>query len=176
MINREQLIAIGHYNKPHGVNGELSATFDVDVELLPHFSCLVSDIDGIYVPFFVEGVRAKNVSTALVDIDGINDETEATLLVNKEIFVLKTQYEQLSHDEDSDEYPPDYFIGFKVWDGDDFVGNVTDVNDATQNVLFVIKREDGTEVNVPAVDDLILEIDEKQKKIVMNLPEGLLSI
>ena len=112
MITRNQLISIGHYNKPHGVYGEISATLDIDISFLNEFKCLVSDIDGIFVPFFITELRTKNVSTALLKIDGIKNEDEAGLLVNKEIFVLKNEYEQLSFEEDVDEFPLDYFIGY----------------------------------------------------------------
>ena len=30
MITADQLIEIGRYNKAHGINGEISATFDCD--------------------------------------------------------------------------------------------------------------------------------------------------
>ena len=92
MITREELIAIGHYNKPHGVVGEISATVDVDVDVLRALSCLVSDIDGIYVPFFVNGLRPKTADTVLLTIDGITSEQEAARLVNHDIFALKRDY------------------------------------------------------------------------------------
>lgn len=47
MITRDELIEIGVYNKPHGVNGEISATIDCELDIISQFSCLVSDIDGI---------------------------------------------------------------------------------------------------------------------------------
>ena len=59
MILRDELIAIGRYNKPHGVAGEISATIDVDIDTLKELSCLVSDIDGIFVPFFVNSCRPR---------------------------------------------------------------------------------------------------------------------
>ena len=176
MITRNQLISIGHYNKPHGVNGEISATLDIDTSLLKDFKCLVSDIDGIFVPFFITDLRSKNVSTALLTIDGIQDEHDAALLVNKEIFVLKDEYEQLSADEETDEFPLDYFIGFRLFDSREEVGIIIDVDDTTENVLFVVERADESHVRIPAVDDLVKEIHENEKKIVMNLPEGLLTI
>ena len=72
MIRREELILVGHYNKPHGVAGEISATIDVDCDVLQELSCLVSDMDGIYVPFFVNDCRVKNADTVLLSIDGIH--------------------------------------------------------------------------------------------------------
>ncbi|MBO7608777.1 MAG: 16S rRNA processing protein RimM [Muribaculaceae bacterium] len=176
MITRDQLIVIGRYNKPHGVNGEISATLDLDVSLLQHFKCLISDIDGIFVPFFMNGIRAKNAMTALLVIDGINDEVEASLLVNKDIYVLKSEYEALSIDNEADDYPLDYFIGFTLIDDGREVGEIIDVDDTTENVLFEVKSSDGNVVQVPAVDDLVEEIHENEKKIVMNLPDGLLTL
>ena len=71
MILRDELIAIGRYNKPHGVAGEISATIDVDIDTLKELSCLVSDIDGIFVPFFVNSCRPKSQETVLLTIDGM---------------------------------------------------------------------------------------------------------
>ncbi len=176
MIVRDDIIVIGHYNKPHGVNGEISASVDVDVDVLDGFSCLISDIDGIFVPFFVESRRSKSSSTVLLTIDGIASDDRAALLVNKDIYVLKSEYEQLSDDEDCDELPIDYFIGFELRDGDEVVGSIVDIEDSTENVLFVVERPGGDEVAVPAADDLITHLDLEGKVIGMALPAGLLEL
>ena len=176
MITRDELIAIGHYNKPHGVAGELSATVDVDLEVLRGLSCLVSDIDGIFVPFFVNAIRPKSVDTVLLTIDGIENEKEAARLVNRDIYALKRDYQQESIDADADGYPLDFFIGFKLRDSDGSrVGEITDVDEQTENAIFVVDR-DGSEIMVPATDDLIVEFDVDNKLMVMDLPEGLLDL
>lgn len=176
MITRDELIAIGHYNKPHGVAGELSATVDVELEVLRGLSCLVSDIDGIFVPFFVNAIRPKSVDTMLLTIDGIENEKEAARLVNRDIYALKRDYQQESIDADADGYPLDFFIGFELRDSDGSrVGEITDVDEQTENAIFVVDR-DGSEIMVPATDDLIVEFDVDNKLMVMDLPEGLLDL
>ena len=176
MITRDELIAIGHYKKPHGVAGELSATVDVDLEVLRGLSCLVSDIDGIFVPFFVNAIRPKSVDTMLLTIDGIENEKEAARLVNRDIYALKRDYQQESIDADADGYPLDFFIGFELRDSDGSrVGEITDVDEQTENAIFVVDR-DGSEIMVPATDDLIVEFDVDNKLMVMDLPEGLLDL
>ena len=176
MITRDELIAIGHYNKPHGVAGELSATVDVEFEVLSGLSCLVSDIDGIFVPFFVNAFRPKSVDTVLLTIDGIENEKEAARLVNRDIYALKRDYRQESIDADADGYPLDFFIGFELRDSDGSrVGKITDVDEQTENAIFVVDR-DGSEIMVPATDDLIVEFDVDNKLMVMDLPEGLLDL
>ena len=47
---------------------------------------------------------------------------------------------------------------------------------STTNVLFVVERENGEELLIPATDDLVVSVDEKAKKIEMNIPEGLLDL
>ncbi len=176
MITREELIAIGHYNKPHGVAGELSATIDVDASVLQGLSCLVSDMDGIFVPFYVVACRPKSSETVLLTIDGIDNEQEAAKLVNRDIYALKRDYQRESDDADADGYPLDFFIGFELQDSDGTrVGEITDVDDQTENAIFIVAYHDG-ELMVPASDDLIVEFDLDKKLMVMDLPHGLLDL
>lgn len=177
MILRNDIIEIGRYNKPHGVNGEISASLDVDIDVLDEFSCLISDIDGIFVPFFVDAMRSKSSSTVLLSIEGVTSEVKATLLVNKEIYVLKSEYEKLSDDDDCDEMPIDFFIGFGVVTHDGHqVGTIVDVDDTTINVLFVVESPMGEEVAIPAANELITNLDFDSKTIEMSLPVGLLDL
>ena len=53
---------------------------------------------------------------------------------------------------------------------------IVDIDDATDNVLFIVHRDDDTLVSVPAVDDLIDSMDMDNHVIDMILPEGLLTI
>ncbi len=176
MITRDELIAIGRYNKPHGVAGEISATIDVDLDTLQGLSCLVTDIDGIFVPFFVNACRPKSQETVLLTIDGIDNEKEVSRLVNHDIYALKRDYRQESLDSDADGFPLDYFIGFELRDSDgQRVGEITDVDEQTENAIFIVDRE-GAELMVPATDELIVEFDLDKKVMVMDLPQGLLDL
>ena len=176
MITRDELIAIGRYNKPHGVAGEISATIDVDMDTLQGLSCLVTDIDGIFVPFFVNACRPKSQETVLLTIDGIDNEKEVSRLVNHDIYALKRDYRQECLDSDADGFPLDYFIGFELHDSDgERVGEITDVDEQTENAIFIVDRE-GAELMVPATDELIVEFDLDKKVMVMDLPQGLLDL
>ena len=176
MITRDELIAIGHYNKPHGVTGEISATLSVDIDVLRGLSCLVTEVDGIFVPFFVNTVRPKSVETVLLSIDGINTEQQAARLVNRDIYALKRDYDQQAEEADADGYPLDYFIGFELQDSNgNRVGEIVDVDEQTENALFIVEN-DEQELMVPATDDLIVEFDVDKKVMVMDLPTGILDI
>ena len=176
MITRDQLIEIGLFNKPHGVNGEVSATLDIDAAHLAGCSYLIAEIDGIFVPFFVNSFRGKGAGKVLLTIDGLDSDIEAAMLATHEAYVLKTDFERLAIDDDDDAYPLDFFIGFTVKDGDLPVGEIVDINDDTDNVLFVVQRADGSLVQLPAVDDLIHEIETENQTLIMDLPTGILDI
>lgn len=176
MITREELIAIGHFNKPHGVAGEIAATVDVDVDVLHDLSCLVCEVDGIYVPFFVNAFRPKTSETVLLTIDGIDSEQDAARLVNRDLFALKRDYQQECADTDADGYPLDFFIGFELHDSEGTrVGRIVEVDDQTENAIFIVEDGDA-EFMVPATDELIEEFDLDKKVMVMDLPQGILDL
>ncbi len=177
MITRDELIAIGHFNKPHGVTGEISATLDVDFEVMKQLSCLVCDMEGIFVPFFIESSRPKSHETALLTIDGIDNEQEAAQLVNHDIFALKREYQHESEDMEADGYPLDFFIGYDLQDVDGTsIGEIADVDLSTENAIFVVNGENDRQLMIPANDELIVEFDLEEKVMVMDLPQGLLDL
>ncbi len=176
MITHDQVISIGHYNKPHGVGGEISASLDVEPDVLQRFSCLISDIDGILVPFFIDEWRSRGPGATLLTIDGVHSDVQAATLANKDIMVLRTEFLELSEQDQYDGLPLDFFIGFTVIDdnGHD-VGRIVDYDDSTDNVLFIVER-DGDTLRLPVVDDWITDIDSERRTIAMTLPDGLLDL
>lgn len=178
MICREDLIEIGVYNKPHGINGEISATFDYDIDVISSYNCFISDVNGIFVPFFAENIRPKSNETVLLKIEGMDDEKSVKLLVNRKIYAMKSSFKEArdSFDENSDEISIDYFIGFNIHnDENEFIGKIIDVDCSTENYLFVVEHEDS-DILIPATDDFITDIDFEQKILTMNLPKGILDI
>lgn len=169
MIVSDEIIEIGQFNKTHGVNGELTATVLCSADEIRKFTALVCQMEGIYVPFFVNQVRNKTAQTLLITLDGVDSEHKARRFVNKKIYVLRGEFS------DEGEVYCDYFIGFNIKDADGcFVGTITDVDDSTENALFIVENN-GESFLIPISEDFIQDIDEAKKIIVMTLPEGLIS-
>lgn len=80
---------------------------------------------------------------------------------------------------DAKELPEDTYyivdlIGLEVYSNDNvFIGTVIDVFPTGSNDVYVIKREGNTDLLVPAIKDVIENIDIKNKKMIINLIEGL---
>ncbi len=173
MITSDEIIGIGKFNKTHGINGEISATINAPEAVLDNCSCLVCDIDGIFVPFFIKNIRAKSQETMLITIDDINSEHDAAMLVNKDIYVKRSEYSEVLDDED--EVPIDYLIGFTAT-VNGTQGKIASIDDSTANVLFLVETTGGQSLLIPAVDDFITEIDTKHRTIKMEVPDDLLHL
>lgn len=170
MIKKEEVYKIGVINKPHGVKGEVSFTFTDDIFDRVDCDYLILLMDGILVPFFIEEYRFRSDSSALVKFEDIDTAEKARMFTNVEVFF------PMKYVEEQDEVTSwNYFVGFVVDDvNHGTLGVITDVDDATMNVLFVIESEDGNEVLLPAHEEFILDIDHKKKRVKVNIPEGLL--
>lgn len=172
MIKREELISIGQIIKPHGIHGELSFTFTDDVfdrTDSPYFVC---EMDGIFVPFFIDEYRFRSENGALLKFKNITTEEQAKQFIKKEIFFPKANLPE----GEEPEMASDYFIGYTVIDKNSGeIGVIKEIDDSTINVLFVVKYK-KEELYIPASDEYVCEIDEVEKTILMDLPEGLLEI
>ncbi len=169
MITIDQIRPIGKFNKPHGIKGEISATIDIDLELAD-LRCIITDIDGIFVPFFINDIRPKTAETVLMTIDGIDNEISAQSLSNKPIYALATDVED---EDDNDGFYASDFIGFKIVENDNKIGTITDIEDSTQNMLFILQTPGNNTMYIPIVDEFITEIDFDNKILFMNLPQGI---
>lgn len=172
MIDRDSVSRIGSVSKTHGIRGEMLMLLDVDVNPAD-LRCLIFDIDGILVPFFVNSSRPRGTSDWLVTIDGVSNEKEAEEFVNHEIYALDEELGEEDRDDDGTLYL-DSLIGYTLKDTDGtVVGEITDFNDATDNYLFDVTRPDGSSVLVPAVGELITDIDEDKRILEMDIPSGI---
>lgn len=167
------LTPAGEFNKPHGIKGEISVSFDprVDVGAL---KCVVAEVNGLFVPFFIDAIRSRGADAVLLTIDGITDENEAKLLSRKPLYLLNGDAALAADDEDDGFYAED-LVGFSALDEDGAViGKIAGVDSTTANVLFVIDRPDGSEALVPVADEFIDGIDPESATITLRLPDGLL--
>lgn len=176
MITTEQITEIGRFNQPHGIKGEINAVIseDVDIEKL---SCIILNIDGIFVPFFISGVRKRGVQSFLITVDGVDCEQKAALLTNKTIYALIDDAALPDSLEDVEGFYAEDLIGFNILSQDkETIGTVVDIDDSTENVLFIVETTEGMTRMIPVADEFITEIDVDNHRIIMNLPEGLLDI
>lgn len=169
MIKKEEVFKIGVINKPHGVKGEVSFTFTDDIFDRVDCEYLILLLDGILVPFFMEGYRFRSDNSALVKFEDIDTAEQARRFTNVEVYFPKKYM-----DEQEDVTSWNFFTGFRVEDvRHGYLGEITNVDDSTLNVLFAIEK-DGEELLLPAHEEFILDIDRKRKVMKVDVPDGLI--
>lgn len=169
MIRQEEVFRIGRLGKAHGVKGEVSFQFYDDIFDRTDCEYLILDIDGILVPFFLEEYRFRSDMVALVKFEDIDTQQRASELTGCDVYFPHALAE------DAGDMPSLAMLaGYALIDArtSTEVGTVAAVDDSTANLLFEL--EDGR--LIPASDELIEEMDTKQRRIVMNIPEGLLEL
>lgn len=177
MIKRNEITEAGVFNKPHGIKGEISATLDIDIDL-NEVKCIVLDVEGIFVPFFITSVRPKTSETCLIMIDGIDSEEKARALTGRSFWVLDSDLpDEEEDDEDEDGFYAADLIGYRVVDstrGD--LGEITDINDLTANILFIVRRDDGSEFFIPVAQEFIDGVDPDGPSLLVTLPSELIEL
>jgi len=67
-------------------------------------------------------------------------------------------------------------IGFEVEDKRlGIVGKIVSINDSSAQPLFEVKKGE-TEILIPMIDHFLVKIDRENKKVMMDLPEGLIEM
>lgn len=168
MIKPEEVYRIGRLGKAHGVKGEVSFQFDDDIFDRVDSDYLILEVDGILVPFFIEEYRFRSDTVALVKFEDVDTQQRAQELTGCDVYFPRSLA-------DDDETPSlSMLIGFDVVDvtTGTTVGRIAAIDDSTVNLLFEL--EDGR--LIPAAEELITNIDSKNKVIKMTIPEGLLEL
>ena len=174
MINRSELTPIGAFLKPHGIKGEIAAELDIDCDSVMSLSCIVVEMDGIYVPFFIGASRPKGRDTALLTVDGVGNENEAAQFAGKTVYAKADEIEGEEGEDSAGTYVTD-MAGYTIVNPEgDTVGKIDYVDDSTQNILFVVETPTQETVYIPAAPELMTALDLDRKTITMELPEGLL--
>ena len=174
MIRKEDCCLIGRITKAHGLKGEVNFMFTDDIWDRVEADHLICEVDGILVPFYMEEYRFRSNSVALVKFENLNTADDVQFLVNNDVYIEKKYMEESGEDEVS----LNYFIGFKMIDGEDEteIGIVVAVDDDTENWLFIVENAKGKEIMIPAHEEFIAEIKQEERVLVMDLPLGLLDL
>ncbi len=185
MITKSDVVKVGQVNKPHGVNGEFSASFydEAVVENLDTGDCLLFELQGLYVPFFVSEVRPRGNESLLVSLDDETTKEAVSAFTEKEIYMTREAVAKMKGIDRDDPAVEEglyaaQLIGYKAVDVDNNeIGTIKDIIDSTDNPLFVLKTPGSkSDVYVPITDDFIDDIDGEEHTITFVLPDGLLDL
>lgn len=175
MIRIEDVYKIGQFNKPHGIHGELQFTFTDDIfDKVEDCDYLICMIDGILVPFFIEEYRFRSDTSALIKLEGIDSSEQGRMFTNMDVYFPARYKEDIDPLDGNITWH--FFVGFELYDvKTGYLGKITDVDDTTINILLVVEHEEQSWL-IPAQEQFIAGVNDQNKELIMELPEGLLEM
>ncbi len=147
-------LIVGRLLRPHGVQGEIR------MEVLTDFPERLRKGRRIYLspehrPFTLEGVRTAD-QALLIRLEGIGDRNDAELLRGQEVSIEASRLPELPEDE----YYYHQLIGMLVVDEEGKeLGTLEQILETGANDVYVIKSQTGAELLLPAIEDVILQVD-----------------
>lgn len=164
----KETLVIGKIGAPHGIMGEIKVFPLTDdpsrFELLKEF--YIKTKDG-YKCYTISKIKYQK-SNLIVKLKDINDRNAAEELKNNLVEIDREQGIPL----DEDEYYIVDLIGLQVYENNVLLGVLSDVIQSGATDIYAIKTQEK-EILVPAISEYILEIDMNNKRILVQIPEGL---
>ena len=171
-------VEIGYTKKTHGVQGWLRVQVEPEyLEDLLSTSAIFLSIQGQSVPYFIESFDSRN--DLLVKLEDINSKEAAAALSGKALSlreqdIIPDDEREFELDEDELEYS--FLTGFQLHTEErGQIGAILEILEFPQQEMARL-AVDEKEVLIPLHQDFIQSINEEQKQVTMNLPEGLLDL
>lgn len=166
----EEYFEIGQIVNTSGLKGVIKIKpFTDDITKFNNFETIYISIKKELKEFKIEQVRfSKNM--VFLKLEGIDTIEEAENYRNLYLKVKRDKDEEL---EEGSYYVVD-ILGCKVYtDEQKELGKVDDVFSTGSNDVYVVKDEVGKQILLPAIKEVIKNIDTQNKTIIVHLLEGL---
>ena len=167
----QEYLEVGQIVNTNGLKGLLKINpFTDDITRFERLKTILVDHKKELLEFENESVRYQK-KQVLLKLKGIDTIEEAEKYREDYLKINRNKEEKLPEDT----YYIVDLIGLDIYtEGGELLGKLDDVFSTGSNDVYVVKNSEGKQILLPAISDVIKNIDLEQKKIVVNLIEGLL--
>ena len=166
----KEYIELGQIVNTRGLRGELKVnSFSEDPKRFEKIKKILVKTKQGNVEYEIERV-GYNKNQVILKLKGIDHIDYAEKLRNCMIIIHRNDLEPLK--------PGQYYIvdliGLDVFsDENQYLGTVNDIYNTGSNDIYVIKSDDGKQLLLPGIPDVIKQVDLEGGKITVHLMEGL---
>ncbi len=163
----KDLIDVAEIVNTHGLRGEVKLYPRTDYpEFFEEIPGVYTD-DGTYLK--ITGIKYHK-NTVIAKFKGINTIEEAEKLRAKVLYVPRDTFDDLPEGT----YLIADIIGLEVVEGDVSYGKITDCIQTGSNDVYIVENGIDKPLLIPALKDVIEEINLDEAYMKVKLPEGLL--
>ena len=172
-MRKEDCFYLGKIAKKFSFKGEVLVYLDTDEpELYENMESVLVEFNNNLVPFFIENSSLHKNDFLRVRFEEVNTEEDADAILNKSVYLPLTMLPKLS----GNKFYFHEVIGFEIEDKRlGIFGIIQSINDTSAQPLFEVLNGD-VEILVPMIDQFLVKIDRDNKKVTMDLPEGLVEM
>ncbi|MDC6467415.1 ribosome maturation factor RimM [Flavobacteriaceae bacterium] len=172
-MQKEDCFYLGKIVKKYSFKGELLVKLDTDDPIIyTKMESVFIDKNKNLIPFFIERSSLHKSTLLRVKFEDIDSEEDADKLLKSELYLPLEFLPQLT----GNKFYYHEIFGFEAEDlSFGLIGIIKGVNDSTNQAILEIDRN-GSEILIPLIDDFIKSVDREQKKIILEVPEGLIDI
>ena len=166
----EDFLIVGTITTPHGVHGEVKIFPQTDdTRRFKKLKEVYLDTGKEKLLLHPESVKFFK-QFVIIKFKEFNSMNEVEGLRNKNLMVDREHAVKLQ----KDEYFISDLIGVKVYREDDsLLGELYDVLQTGANDVYLVKKEDGKEVLLPAIKECIKEVDMENRTMKVFVMPGL---
>ena len=164
-------VKIGTVVSKHGYKGDIKINISSNLINFPDLKHIFIELGGSFIPFMIDKIRPLPENTSIVKLREIRSEKEVNEIIHKDIFIDSTIIE-LKKDSG---FSYNDLINFNMFRNSQKIGRIKRINYNLPQPVFEVTYDSKT-VLIPIHEDLIKEIDKKNKIIYLDIPDGLLEI
>jgi 16S rRNA processing protein RimM len=162
--------------------GKLAASFGLRGELvLQHSLGKKTSLKGLeiifleeskdnFMPYFITAGKIKNEAEVFIKLEGIDSKEAARKLTPKEVWLPETEFKKFASAS-----APISMLGFMLVNDGNEIGEILEVIEQPHQLLCSILL-DGKEALIPLHEASLEKVDQKNRKVFVTLPDGLLDI
>ena len=168
----KEYIQIGKLAASHGLQGDLVLVHSLGkkTSLTGLEAIFVEKSKDNLLPYFITSATGRTEDETLLKLEGIATKEQARLLTPRPVWLRTEDFQK--HVEKA---APIALLGFSLINGKEDLGEIIEIIEQPHQVLCTIMYK-GNEALIPVHGDNLLKVDQKGKKVYVDIPEGLLDI
>lgn len=167
-----QYFKIGKLVASFGLKGELVLlhSFGKKTTLKGLETIFLEEGQDNFLPYFITGAQIKNDKEVFVKLEGIDSKETARKLTPKEVWLPEEDFKKFTA-----KSAPMAMLGFMMVNEGEELGEIIEVIEQPHQILCKILLS-GKEALIPIHEESLDKIDQKERKVFVTLPDGLLEI
>lgn len=164
---------LGKVLKTFGIKGELLVLLDVDdIENYANLKSVFILLGGNMVPFSISSLKLRQNNQVQIRLQEVDDPDQTELLIGCDLYLPISALPTLA----DDQFYYHEIVGYQVFDDvHGFLGTVDRVIDIPMQALLQVSNQ-GKEILIPLVDEVIRKVDKKKREIYLQVPDGLIEL